>query len=213
MPSYFVNQQSNCESILNFNQVTFLKSAATLAQSPDDNGIEVAFVGRSNAGKSSALNTITGQNKLARTSKTPGRTQLMNYFELSANKRLVDLPGYGFAKIPQSIQKQIQHLLMAYLTERDCLKGLVLLMDSRHPLTKNDQQLIEMMISAQKPLHILLTKCDKLSRNQQLKVLNETQKALKSLPLTISVQLFSAHDKTGLDKAHEKLQEWFHDEK
>lgn len=194
---------------MNFNQATFLKSAPTLEQSPVDNGIEIAFVGRSNAGKSSALNAITAQTKLARTSKTPGRTQLMNYFEVSPDKRLVDLPGYGYAKIPQAIQKQISHLLSSYLSERQCLKGLVLLMDSRHPLTKNDQQLIDMMVETQKPIHILLTKCDKLSRNQQQKVLLETQKALKTISLPISVQLFSATDKTGLKAVHEQLNAWF----
>jgi GTP-binding protein len=186
-----------------------MKSAATLKQSPDDNGIEVAFVGRSNAGKSSALNAITRQTKLARTSKTPGRTQLMNYFELDPQRRLVDLPGYGYAKIPAAVRKQIESLLIAYLTNRQCLAGLILLMDIRHPLTSNDQQLIALMEEAQKPIHILLTKCDKLKRGAQQQALLATRRALKDYPQPVTVQCFSALDKTGLDDVHAKLNEWF----
>ena len=169
-------------------------------------------MGRSNAGKSSALNAITRQQKLARTSKTPGRTQLMNYFELDADRRLVDLPGYGYAKIPASVRKQIEHLLIAYLTERECLKGLVLLMDIRRPLTENDQQLIALMEEAQKPIHILLTKCDKLKRGAQQQALLATRRALKSYSQPVTVQCFSALDKTGLDDVHAKLNEWFESE-
>ena len=197
---------------MNFNKAIFLKSAPTLQQSPIDNGIEVAFVGRSNAGKSSALNAITNQQKLARTSKTPGRTQLMNYFALDDDRRLVDLPGYGYAKIPLAVRKQIEKLLISYLSERECLEGLILLMDIRHPLTANDQQLIALMDETQKPIHILLTKCDKLKRGAQQQALLGTRRALKSLTQPVTVQCFSAVDKTGLDEVHAKLNEWFEDQ-
>lgn len=194
---------------MNYQKAIFLKSAQTLAQSPLDNGIEVAFVGRSNAGKSSALNAITQQKKLARTSKTPGRTQLMNYFALDDDRRLVDLPGYGYAKIPVAVRKQIEKLLIAYLTERACCRGIILLMDIRHPLTPNDQQLIAMMEEAGKPVHILLTKCDKLSRGAQQQALLATRRALKAFPQPLTVQCFSATEKTGLEDVHAKLNEWF----
>src|SRR3990167_7795714 len=126
-----------------YKHATFLKSAAQMHQLPEDKGIEVAFVGRSNAGKSSALNTLTAQKKLARTSKTPGRTQLINLFVLDDERRLVDLPGYGYAKVSETTRLQWQRLLAEYLQKRTALKGLIILMDSRHPLTVLDEQLID----------------------------------------------------------------------
>lgn len=192
----------------NFQKICFLKSAPTLLLSPEDKGIEIAFVGRSNAGKSSVINAITGQAQLARTSKTPGRTQLMNFFYIDDQRRLVDLPGYGYAKVPQKVQKEIEALLNAYLSERKCLQGLMLVMDIRHPLRPSDQQLIQFAHENQLPLHILLTKCDKITRGASQNVLLATRKKLSTYP-QVSIQTFSALKRIGLDNAQQKLDEWF----
>lgn len=192
----------------NFSGIAFLKSAPTLVQSPPDMGIEVAFVGRSNAGKSSAINAITGKDKLARTSKTPGRTQLMNFFRIDDNRRIVDLPGYGYAKVPARIQQQIEHLLNSYLSFRHCLQGLVLLMDIRHPLTASDRQMIDFAQQRELPVHILLTKCDKLKRGASQNTLLQVRAALTAYSL-VSVQTFSALRWLGIDEVHNKLDEWF----
>lgn len=191
-----------------FSGIEFLKSAPTLAQCPPDKGIEVAFVGRSNAGKSSALNAITGKHALARTSKTPGRTQLMNFFRLDDDRRLVDLPGYGFAKVPARVQKEIESFLSAYLSHRQCLQGLVLLMDIRHPLMPSDQRLIDFVQEQKLSVHILLTKCDKLKRGASQDALLKTRRALSGYE-NISVQTFSALQHLGIEEAHLKLDEWF----
>lgn len=191
-----------------FSGIEFLKSAPTLAQCPPDKGIEVAFVGRSNAGKSSALNAITGKHALARTSKTPGRTQLMNFFEIDSDRRLVDLPGYGFAKVPTRVQKEIENFLSAYLNDRQCLQGLVLLMDIRHPLMPSDQRLIDFVQEQKLPVHILLTKCDKLKRGASQDTLLKTRRALSGYE-NITVQTFSALHPFGIQEAHLKLDEWF----
>ncbi|MGK0335481.1 MAG: GTP-binding protein, partial [Candidatus Azotimanducaceae bacterium] len=148
-------------------EATFLKSAATLQQCPADLGAEVAFCGRSNAGKSSALNCLTDQKKLARTSKTPGRTQLINFFSLSESLRLVDLPGYGYAKVPPKMKAEWQRNLDDYLRGRDSLRGLIQVMDIRHPLREFDKLMLEWSESAELPVHILLTKADKLKRGPQ----------------------------------------------
>lgn len=192
----------------NFNQIEFLKSAPTLRQSPEDTGIEIAFVGRSNAGKSSAINTLTGKTKLARTSKTPGRTQLMNYFRIDDHRRLVDLPGYGYAKVPQRVQQEIEEILNTYLNDRQCLQGIILLMDIRHPLTPIDQQLIDFAQERQIAVHILLTKCDKFKRGASQNVLLQVRRALDGYPL-VSVQTFSALRRVGLEEAQSKMDEWF----
>jgi GTP-binding protein len=192
----------------NFSQIEFLKSAPSLSQSPADIGIEVAFVGRSNSGKSSAINAIAGRDKLARTSKTPGRTQLINFFRIDDDRRLVDLPGYGFAKVPHKVQKQLENILNTYLGQRHCLQGLVLLMDIRHPLTKPDKTLIDFANQIELPVHILLTKCDKLSRGASQSVLLETRRALSAYS-RISVQTFSAMHRFGIEEVHAKLDDWF----
>lgn len=192
----------------NFSQIEFIKSAPSLMQSPDDIGIEVAFVGRSNAGKSSAINSIAGRDKLARTSKTPGRTQLINFFRIDDHRRLVDLPGFGYAKIPEKIRQQIEEILSQYLSNRKCLQGLILLMDIRHPMTVLDKQLLDFANDLTLPVHILLTKCDKISRGASQNVLIETRKALDAYPNT-SVQTFSALQRIGIDIALAKLDEWF----
>lgn len=191
-----------------FSNVSFIKSAPTLKQSPEDVGIEVAFVGRSNAGKSSAINTITGRSGLARTSKTPGRTQLMNYFYLDDNRRIVDLPGYGYAKVPERIQRQIEDLLGSYLSQRQCLQGVILLMDIRHPMMKTDKQFIDFAEQYELPIHILLTKCDKLSRSKSNQVLVEARSAISAYP-NVSVQTFSATESIGIEEVYRKLDEWF----
>ncbi len=148
----------------NFQAAEYLKSATELGHLPNDEAVEVAFIGRSNAGKSSALNTITGLKALARVSKTPGRTQAINLFTLNAKHRLVDLPGYGYAKVPLSMKEKWQANINAYLAERECLRGLVLIMDVRHPLKDSDKQLLMWAAEAELPVHVLLTKADKLSR-------------------------------------------------
>lgn len=191
-----------------FSNVSFIKSAPTLSQSPKDVGIEVAFVGRSNAGKSSAINTITGRAGLARTSKTPGRTQLMNYFYLDEQRRLVDLPGYGYAKVPTRVQREIEDLLGSYLSQRQCLQGVILLMDIRHPLMAADKHFIDFAQQYQLPIHILLTKCDKLSRGKSNLTLMQTRKELSAYP-AVSVQTFSATERIGIEEIYQKLDEWF----
>lgn len=188
-------------------KITFLKSAAFLSQLPPDEGAEVAFAGRSNAGKSTALNTITNIGNLAKTSKTPGRTQLINSFAINTRARLVDLPGYGYAKVPTNIKNRWENTLSEYLQKRQSLRGLCLLMDSRHPLKAFDQQMINWAFSAKLPLHILLTKTDKLSKNQAAQTLHQVKKALPASEL-ITCQLFSALNSTGIDEVRKKLYQW-----
>ena len=191
-----------------YRKATFLTSAPGLAASPADEGMEVAFVGRSNAGKSSALNAITDNRSLARTSKTPGRTQLLNFFGLNEEMRLVDLPGYGFAKVSIKVRDEWQRSLGEYLRKRESLRGLILIMDIRHPLTDIDQQMLTWCADIGMPVHILLTKCDKLKRGAAKATLFQVQKSIHDNPL-FSTQLFSAKDKTGIDEAHAVLDQWF----
>ena len=191
-----------------FNCANFLISAAKLAQCPPDKGVEIAFCGRSNAGKSSAINAISGKKSLARTSKTPGRTQLINFFALSDTVRLVDLPGYGYAKVPLAIKDHWHKYLDEYLRNRNCLKGLVLLVDIRHTIKEFDEMMIEWSQAANIPLHILLTKADKLKRGSQQNVLLALR---KQLPNIVTLQTFSATKKLGIDVLENKLNEWMVD--
>ena len=191
-----------------YHRTRFLKSAARLSQAPADAGVEVAFAGRSNAGKSSALNTLCGQKTLARTSKTPGRTQLLNFFELDEVRRLVDLPGYGYAKVAEKVKRQWQGTLADYLQHRQCLRGLVLLMDIRHPLMEFDMQMLEWNIHYGLPTHILLTKADKLKRGAAGNTLLQVRKVFQDRP-NISAQLFSSLKQQGIDEAHQVLDSWF----
>jgi GTP-binding protein len=191
-----------------YQRARFLKSAARLSQAPADVGIEVAFAGRSNAGKSSALNSLCRQKALARTSKTPGRTQLLNFFELDAQRRLVDLPGYGYAKVAEKVKRQWQGALADYLEHRQCLRGLVLLMDIRHPLMDFDLQMLEWNIHYGLPTHILLTKADKLKRGAAANTLLQVRKAYEERP-EITAQLFSSLKQQGIDEAHQVLDSWF----
>jgi GTP-binding protein len=191
-----------------YRQATYLKSAAEISQLPASEGCEVAFIGRSNAGKSSSLNAITGIKGLARTSKTPGRTQMINFFELDKQRRLVDLPGYGYAKVPLMIKEKWTETTNEYLRTRECLTGLIVVMDVRHPLKELDQKVIEWAIDCSVPIHILLTKSDKLKAAAARKVLKEVQEVLSENGAEVSVQLFSSIDRTGLDGVRKVLDEW-----
>ncbi|MDF1582615.1 MAG: ribosome biogenesis GTP-binding protein YihA/YsxC [Methyloprofundus sp.] len=191
-------------------QAKFLLSAPELTLAPGDTGREIAFAGRSNAGKSSALNTLTNQRALARISKTPGRTQLLNFFTLNDEQhRFVDLPGYGYAKVPVAIKQKWQRLMETYLSDRQSLYGIILVMDIRHPLTEFDRQMIEWCNYSKKPLHILLTKADKLNYGAAKNTLLGVQRELKDSDMPISLQLFSALKKSGIDEIHQRLDEWF----
>ena len=197
----------------NYRKATFVKSAVELEQLTADSGSEVAFIGCSNAGKSSALNAITGLKGLARISKTPGRTQAINIFDLgNKQQRLIDLPGYGYAKVPKAVRERWGKTIDLYLQDRESLSGLVLLMDIRHPLKPLDQHLIEWTMSCHLPLHILLTKADKLSRNLQRKTLNDVCEALGEYGDLISVQIFSSVTREGVEDAKIALDELLVDE-
>ena len=184
-------------------------SATQLKELPSDSGIEVAFAGRSNAGKSSAINTITGINALARISKTPGRTQMINFFELDEAKALVDLPGYGYAKVPEKVKIRWQQTLGKYLETRQSLKGLMLMMDIRHPMKPFDQQMLLWAKNASLPVHILLTKADKLKRGAAMATLHSVEAQLNQLESPASIQLFSSLKNTGKSEAIEQLDSWF----
>lgn len=215
--------------MLNFSQTKFFTTVAKLADLPKNSLAEIAFAGRSNAGKSSAINTLTNQTRLAYVSKTPGRTQNLNYFVIPENnqnaqneennlcKFLVDLPGYGYAKAPLEIRKQWDNLIAPYLLNSPSLKALVAIMDIRHPLTTLDSQLLCWFCQTQKPVHIVLTKADKLSRQQQNKTLAEVEKAVTELLAQnglqnakdkFSLQIFSSLKKIGKDVLKNKLAEF-----
>lgn len=182
---------------------SFLTSAAKPRGFPEADRPEIAFAGRSNAGKSSAINAICGRRNLARTSKTPGRTQLINFFDLS-EARLVDLPGYGFARVPPRVRAQWQALVERYISDRPVLRGVVLIMDARRPLTEFDRQLLAWGGAADLAFHLLLTKADKLSRNDQVNTLRRVQAELPEH----SAQLFSATKQTGVNEARARVTEW-----
>jgi len=184
---------------INFQKAHFTTSAPSLKQCPEDTGVEVAFAGRSNAGKSSALNTLAQQNKLARTSKTPGRTQLINFFEIEPGIRIVDLPGYGFAKVPDRMKREWQQNMSEYLEQRQSLVALVLVMDIRHPLTEFDLMMCDWAHEAQMPIHILLTKSDKLKRGPAQNTKLQVKKTLKHMGELLTVQTFSSLKKDGAD--------------
>jgi GTP-binding protein len=192
-----------------YRQAHYTISATQLSELPADNGIEVAFAGRSNAGKSSAINTITEQKSLARISKTPGRTQMINFFNLDEENSLVDLPGYGYAKVPEKMKIRWQQTLGKYLETRKALKGLMLMMDIRHPLKEFDLQRIKWANNAQLPVHILLTKSDKLKSGAAKASLLHVSSELKKQQLSASGQLFSSLNRQGKEQAIEQLDHWF----
>lgn len=192
-------------------QTTFALSAPTLKLCPPDTGYEVAFAGRSNAGKSSAINTITHQKQLARSSKTPGRTQMINFFHVGSEAaRIVDLPGYGYAQVPEAMKLKWQKELENYLVHRESLVGLVLLTDIRHPLKYFDEQMLHWAKDGNLPVHVLLTKADKLKRGAAKTALLTVKKQLEILELPFSIQLFSALDKQGIDELADVLGRWLH---
>lgn len=195
----------------NFRKVEFLTSASKLSQCPPDQGWEVAFAGRSNAGKSSAINSLTGNSKLAKTSRTPGRTQLINFFQLNESQRLVDLPGYGYAKVPLAVKREWTKQLENYLQKRECLRGMILLMDVRHPLQPFDQQMLNWALEASMPVHILLTKADKLKKGPGGSALLKVRAELKPHGDLVSVQLFSALKHTGHAEVFTVLNGWLTD--
>ena len=188
-----------------FKTAKFLTSAAELSQCPEDHGREIAFCGRSNAGKSSAINALTDQRGLARTSKTPGRTQLINFFSLDNKTKLVDLPGYGYAKVPITLKEHWHQHLDEYLRERKSLVGMILLMDIRHPLQPFDEMMINWSMETGIPLHVLLTKADKLKRGAQQNTVLRLRQALTS---EITVQVFSATKKIGVEELEKRLAAW-----
>jgi len=201
---------SNQENTIFYNSAKFLTSASKLSQCPEDTGAEVAFAGRSNAGKSSAINTLTNNKKLARTSKTPGRTQLINFFDLNVeNTRLVDLPGYGYAKVPVAMKEHWQKHLDQYLQQRHSLKGVVLVMDIRHPMKEFDHMMVQWCQSTQVPLHVLLTKSDKLKRGPAQSTLLSLKRTLtQELGDKVTLQTFSALKFDGIDVLKNQLNSW-----
>lgn len=206
----FKHHMSLLAMINPYAQSVFLKSAALVSQLPADVGYEVAFAGRSNAGKSSALNCLTGVRQLARISKTPGRTQLINLFSVKdETRRLVDLPGYGYAKVPLQVKHDWQKNLAHYLDVRQSLRGLILLMDIRHPLKDLDQMMITWAIDRQLPVHLLLTKADKLSRGQAQSTVLQVRKSYDLLSDLLTVQSFSSLKKQGVDELIDVLNPWF----
>ena len=198
------------KSRIKYHTASFVTSAPDITKLPADTGIEVAFAGRSNAGKSSALNALTDQ-KLARTSKTPGRTQLINTFDLADvdDMRLIDLPGYGFAKVPIEMKKKWQKSLGEYLQKRQSLKGIVILMDIRHPLKDLDRDLINWAIGSEIPVLALLTKADKLKQGPRKSQVLQVRRELSTLDGDITVHAFSSLKGTGLPEVAKKLDEWF----
>lgn len=186
-------------------QANFLLAAHELKQLPPDRGVEVAFAGRSNAGKSSALNALTGRKALARTSRTPGRTQQMVVFTLDETARLVDLPGYGYAKVPEKLRAHWRAEIDAYLHQRRSLKGLVLMVDIRHPLKEFDRMMIEFCAATDLACHVLLTKADKLSRGEAAKALQAARRAGEQAGWQAAWQIFSARAGTGVEEAREAV--------
>ena len=187
----------------------YLMSAHNPRQLPPDGGFEVAFAGRSNAGKSSALNAICQQNALAKVSKTPGRTQQLVFFEVEPERCLVDLPGYGYAKVPKDLQAHWQSFIDSYFRTREALKGLVVVMDIRHPLKDYDRQMLAYAVERGLPAHAILTKADKFGRGQQTQALMAVRRELQSAyGDTVSVQTFSGESKQGVDEARAVIEGW-----
>ena len=194
---------------IDFRQTKFYTSATKISQLKDSFGVEVAFAGCSNAGKSSALNALTNQKNLAKTSKTPGRTQMINIFRVTERFRLVDLPGYGFAKVPLEKKKEWQRKMSEYLEKRECLKGLVVIMDIRHPLKELDQDMVRWAYDSNLEIMILLTKADKLTPSKVRQTVEKVRKAVDGLDTRIAVYAFSAPKKHGIKESLNVISEWF----
>ena len=191
-----------------FQNAAFFTTVNHLRDLPDTRA-EVAFVGRSNAGKSSAINTLANRTRLAYVSKTPGRTQHINFFDLGLERFLVDLPGYGYAEVPEAVRAHWVELLGRYLGERSSLIGLLLIMDARHPLKDLDRRMLDYFTPTGRPVHILLSKADKLSRQEQATPLRKVKAELAQYGDTVSVQLFSSLKKQGMDTVEQVVQTWF----
>lgn len=191
-----------------FQSARFAAGVAELSQLPRTSVAEVAFAGRSNAGKSSAINTLLNRKKLAFVSRTPGRTQQINFFDLGDQRYLVDLPGYGYAKVSKPEQARWEGLLPTYLQSRNALRGLILIMDIRHPLMELDVMLLDLFAPTAKPVHILLTKADKLARGAALSALRDVEQALRSHPGAVTAQLFSSHSRQGVGTARAMVIGW-----
>jgi len=191
---------------LNLENINFIKSANQVSQFPEDSGREIAFVGRSNAGKSTALNAIFRRKNIAKTSKTPGRTQLINFFSVDDDCRVVDLPGYGFAAVSKEKRKQWDELISDYFRTRDALKGVFLIIDSRRMITELDHLFLEFYLPLDKSLHVVLTKADKLKKNEQIETLRSTETSLGNVA---TIQLFSGTKKNGVTVAKQRLSEIF----
>ncbi|MGR5235885.1 ribosome biogenesis GTP-binding protein YihA/YsxC [Vibrio alfacsensis] len=194
---------------IHYQNTHFITSAPDIRHLPEDEGVEIAFAGRSNAGKSSALNRLTNQKSLAKTSKTPGRTQLINLFKVEEGCHIVDLPGYGFAQVPIEMKNKWQKSLGEYLQKRECLKGLVVLMDIRHPMKDLDQQMIFWAIDSRIPVQVLLTKADKLKSGARKQALLQVRKQVETFGGDVSVDVFSSLKGLGVDQLRAKLDTWF----
>ncbi|MBR9876527.1 MAG: YihA family ribosome biogenesis GTP-binding protein [Vibrionaceae bacterium] len=194
---------------IHYQNTHFITSAPDIRHLPEDEGVEIAFAGRSNAGKSSALNRLTNQKSLAKTSKTPGRTQLINLFKVEEGCHIVDLPGYGFAQVPVEMKNKWQKSLGEYLQKRECLKGLVVLMDIRHPMKDLDQQMIFWAIDSRIPVQVLLTKADKLKSGARKQTLLKIRKQVETFGGDVDVDVFSSLKGLGVDQLRAKLDTWF----
>ena len=189
-----------------YRSATYVVSAHKLGQLPPDSGFEVAFAGRSNAGKSSAINTLTDQKSLARTSKTPGRTQQIVIFDIDEQRRIADLPGYGYAKVPEKLRAHWREVMQLYFNQRRSLRGVVLVMDIRHPMRTFDEQMLAWCSASNLPCHVILTKADKLKRGPAQSTLHQVRKVL---PAGATAQVFSSKNRTGLAELIARLNEWY----
>ncbi len=196
-------------SVPDFRKARFITSAPDISKMPPEKGVEIAIVGRSNSGKSSAINALCDQKNLAKTSKTPGRTQLINLFQIEEGKTLIDLPGYGYAAVPESMKKKWQQSMTDYLQQRRCLRGLVITMDIRTPLRDHDRLLVDWSIAANLPALILLTKCDKLGASVRRETAAEVRLQLSEFGSNFTIIPFSALKKIGIDETRAVLSRWF----
>lgn len=194
---------------INFNNTHFTTSAPYLHSLPPDEGMEIAFAGRSNAGKSSALNALANRKTLAKTSGQPGKTQHINLFEVEPGLRIADLPGYGFAKVPPREKKRWEMEMTKYILHRNCLKGLVLLMDIRHPLTDLDRAMIDLAVQGDREIHFILSKADKVKSNAKSKTLMEMNTKLRGLTVPWSIQTLSSVKKDGVKELKQHMEFWY----
>jgi GTP-binding protein len=196
---------------INFNKISFSISAPYVKGLPADRGMEIAFAGRSNAGKSSALNALAGRKNLAKTSSVPGKTQHINLFRVLDDLYIADLPGYGYAKVPPAEKKRWQQEMTDYILHRECLAGIVLLMDIRHPLTELDRAMLDLAVAGDREVHIVLSKADKLKTGARKKTLSDMNKALRGLTVPWSIQTLSAVKKDGVKELQHQIRFWYED--